>query len=85
MGIEGHSDEVVVDFEGEKQKSTLHVLTIGINKYKDPGLNLDYSVADAEEIAHIFKNTTLTAYKEVVQHELRDEKATKKAIIRQLN
>lgn len=85
MGIEGHSEVVVVDFLGEKQKSTLHILTIGINKYKDPRLNLDYSVADAAEIASIFKSNEGAAYDEMVQHELRDEDATKEQILKQLD
>lgn len=85
MGIEGHSDEVAFDFKGEKQKSILHVLTIGINQYKDSRLNLDYSVADANGIENVFKNSKFTAYNEVVQHELRDKQATKDEILKQLN
>ncbi|MCF6251585.1 MAG: caspase family protein, partial [Methylococcaceae bacterium] len=85
MGIEGHSDEVTVDFKGKKQKSILHVLTIGINQYKDSRLNLDYSVADANGIENVFKNSKFTAYDQVVQHELRDKQATKAEILKQLN
>ena len=85
MGIEGHSDELAVDFEGKKQKSTLHVLTVGINKYRDSRLNLDYSVADATEISNIFRKSQLAVYDEVVHHDLRDNEATKKGIFKQLN
>lgn len=85
MEIEGHSDELAVDFEGEKQKITLHVLTVGINKYRDSRLNLDYSVADAAEISNIFRREKLTVYDEVVHHDLRDDAATKKGILKQLN
>jgi len=80
-----HSDELAVDFAGEKQKTTLHVLTVGINKYSDSRLNLDYSVADASAISNIFRKSRLAVYDEVVHHDLRDNEATKKGILKQLN
>ena len=85
MGIEGHSEELSIDFEGKNQSSTLHILTVGINKYKDSRLNLDYSVADAAEISSIFKRSKLTVYDAMVAHELHDKKATKNGILKQLN
>jgi len=85
MGIEGHSEELSLDFEGKKQKSTLHILTVGINKYRDSRLNLDYSVADAAEISNVFKKSQLAVYDDMVHHQLRDNEATKKGILNQLN
>ncbi len=85
MNIEGHSDELIIEFKGEEKQRTLHVLTIGINKYKDARLNLDYSVADAAEIASRFNKTELSAFDQIIQHELRDEDATRTAIFQQLN
>jgi WD40 repeat protein len=85
MNIEGHSDELIIEFKGEEKQRTLHVLTIGINKYKDARLNLDYSVADAAEIASKFNKTELSAFDQIIQHELRDEDATRTAIFQQLN
>ncbi len=85
MNIEGHSDELIIEFKGEEKQRTLHVLTIGINKYKDARLNLDYSVADAAEIASKFNKTELSAFDQIIQHELRDEEATRTAIFQQLN
>lgn len=85
MNIEGHSDELIIEFKGKEKQRTLHVLTIGINKYKDARLNLDYSVADAAEIASKFNKTELSAFDQIIQHELRDEEATRTAIFQQLN
>ncbi len=85
MNIEGHSDELIIEFKGKEKQRTLHVLTIGINKYKDARLNLDYSVADAAEIASKFNKTELSAFDQIIQHELRDEDATRTAIFQQLN
>lgn len=84
MGIEGHSEELQIDFAGDTRQPTLHVLTIGVNKYQDPRLNLDYSVADAEAIAAIFDDRRAVAYQQVEQHKLRDGQATKAAILTRL-
>ncbi len=85
MGIEGHSEELSINFAGEQKKHTLHILTIGINKYKDERLNLDYSVADAAEIDSIFKKANLSENIQIVHHGLRDQMATKARILQQFN
>ncbi|MBL8707447.1 MAG: PQQ-binding-like beta-propeller repeat protein, partial [Rhodospirillales bacterium] len=48
--VEGMSERVELNFPGDPPRATLHVLTIGINKYKDKKLALDYSVPDATAI-----------------------------------
>lgn len=83
-GIEGHSEALSIDIQGAKPKIKLHVFTIGVNKYQDPQLNLDYSVADGQSIAKIFTNKAQVRFDKFAQHKIYDQQATKQEILRQL-
>lgn len=75
--IESRPAKVKVTYTGAERKSTLHVVAIGINKYKNPALNLNYGVGDAQGIADYFGKQPKTLFKDVVIHTLYDEQATK--------
>lgn len=62
---------------------TLHILTVGINKYRDARLDLDYGVADADAILHQFSESQ-GAFGRVASTRLIDAGATRAAIIRAL-
>ena len=81
IGIEGTSEEIVINVDGERSLPTIHVLSIGINEYSDPNLNLNYSVADADKIAKIISDKNLKEYKEVKHHSLNNKEATKDNIL----
>jgi WD40 repeat protein/uncharacterized caspase-like protein len=74
----------------DTSKSRLHVLTIGVNKYKQNNLYppLRFSVADADAIKEFFTRQKTSDKKPfadiIVWNGLRDEKATKEAIQEQL-
>ncbi len=59
----------------------LRIVAIGINKYMDPRLNLDYSVADAEAVAKVLAQKKILSIKEVIPKPLFNRQATKQAII----
>lgn len=63
----------------------LHVIVVGINKYKNPALNLDYGVPDATGIADFFMAQNSGLYSKVVKHALYDQQATKDNIVNLLN
>jgi len=63
---------------------TLHILTVGINKYKDARLNLDYGVSDATAILQSLQ-ATKGVFGKVVSKRLIDQGATHAAIIRALD
>jgi WD40 repeat protein len=84
MGIESHSDVIQERFNVKQRQTTFHLLTVGINKYQDSRLNLDYSVADAESINAIFSNQSTLVHNGIKSHKLRDNLATKRAILHQL-
>jgi uncharacterized caspase-like protein len=62
---------------------TLHILTIGINKYKDSRLNLDYGVSDATAILQSLQ-ASQGVFGKVVAKKLIDQGATRAAIIKAL-
>jgi hypothetical protein len=62
---------------------TLHVLSVGINKYKDARLNLDYGVSDATAILQSLQ-TSQGVFGKVVAKKLTDQGATRAAIIKAL-
>lgn len=62
---------------------TLHVLTVGINKYRDSRLDLDYGVSDADAILRQFSEFQ-GAFGRVASTRLIDAGATRAAIIKAL-
>jgi len=84
MGIASLPATLTFESEGRKILPTLHVVSVGINQYRDRQLNLDYSVADARSIADILSDKRRIAFRRVEQHNLYDQQATKQAILEKL-
>jgi len=82
--VEGVSERVELRFPGDPPRGTLHVLTIGINKYKDRKLALDYSVPDATAIQDRVKAEAGGLYARIVETRLFDGQATAANIRAQL-
>lgn len=78
--IESRPAKITVSYSGAQRKSTLHLVTIGINKYRNPALDLNYGVPDANGINEFFKAQPLQLFKEVKIHALLDRDATRSAI-----
>jgi len=80
MGIENKSAQLHFDGKTKAYTSHLRLLTVGVNKYSDPSLNLNYSVADANLIVQTLKDNAKVAFSK----SLTDEKATKQRILAEL-
>ncbi|MBU2913846.1 caspase family protein [Reichenbachiella agariperforans] len=79
--IESSVVEQEVYYEGETEKITCHVVTIGINTYKNPILNLNYAKEDAEGFQDLIKKKGKELYDELVYYPLYDEEASKENIL----
>ncbi len=67
--------------EAEKQfQGDLHVISVGVSKYKNPDYNLSYAVADAEAFAKLWPPMKDRLYTDVFTTELVDDKATTPAL-----
>jgi WD40 repeat protein len=67
------------------RSSTCHVLTIGINDYKNSKLSLNYAQSDAQAFTNVIKRNSQSLFKEVVQHTLYNQQATKENILQKLD
>jgi uncharacterized caspase-like protein len=77
------SGKVKQDELGSKAK--LLVLAIGVSKYQDKNLTLEFAAKDAKDFAESFVKQKGGLYQDVVVKALTDEKATKDAIINGLD
>ncbi len=82
-GIEGQVQEIRVTYEGGQLETTLHIVAIGLNKYLNPRLNLNYGRPDAWSIAQFLKTGTSVAgrFDRIALHEVFDEAATRNGIL----
>jgi hypothetical protein len=66
---------------GRPELPTLHILTIGINKYRDAHFDLDYGVPDARAILRQLSQSTAGIFRRIVSYELLDQAATRSRIV----
>lgn len=79
--IESRSDELVIEYTGEViATSTLHVLAIGINTYKNAAYNLNYAQPDAFSFVEKLSERSKAIFKSINRVEIYDEEATKENI-----
>jgi WD40 repeat protein len=80
--IESRADVLTIEYTGEViATSTLHVLAVGINKYKNAAYNLNYAQPDAESFINKLKEKGKTIFKSINPIEVYDEDATKENIV----
>ncbi len=75
--IESKPAEVVVKYETPAQETVLYVLSVGINIYENPSLNLNYARNDAKAFVNIIKNESKVLFDKIETHELYNEDATR--------
>src|SRR5262245_13158332 len=75
--------------EGTDPKLTLYVLAIGVSNYKNTNINLRFAAKDANDFVALARRQEGGLYEKVITHppggSLRDEKATKDAILDELD
>jgi WD40 repeat protein len=85
---QGRSKDVRVVYAGGRAAADplprLHVLAIGVARYKDEALRLDYADKDAEAIADAFRTHSKPLFREIKVRVLTDEKATRLAVLKRL-
>ncbi|ETX02297.1 MAG: hypothetical protein ETSY1_04105 [Candidatus Entotheonella factor] len=55
---------------------SLHMLMVGVDRYLDPELGLNYAVSDAQSLAELLQRMADPLFREVVVHNLFDENVT---------
>lgn len=90
---ESRPDEIIVTYKAQKAQNTanteggitLHLLVIGINKYKNPKYNLNYALADATSFTKAVEGVGASIFNETNVVFLSDDKATKQGITAELD
>jgi hypothetical protein len=80
MGIESSSNLVSFDGKSKANSSLIRVVSVGIDKYRDSKLDLDYSVADAGAIQNSMEKSSAS----VMGKNIYNERATKQQILDEL-
>ncbi len=81
---ESNPYELIVKLTAPAREVSLYVLAVGINKYKNPALNLNYAEHDAKGITSFFRHKGKGLFKKVEIIEIYNEQATKENIISKL-
>jgi len=81
---ESNPYELVVHLSAPQKDISMHVLAVGINKYRNPALNLNYAVPDAKGITEFFNEKGNGLFKKVDVTDVYDENATKENITSRL-
>jgi len=83
-GIESTKQTVEIELEG-KVNSTLYVFAVGINKYKNEALNLNYAAADAQSVVNTIGTRAKKLFDRVETISLFDTDASRENILAKLN
>jgi uncharacterized caspase-like protein len=81
---ESNPYELIVKLTAPSKDVSLYVFAVGINKYKNPALNLNYAEPDARGIADFFKRQGKGLFKNVEIREIYNEQVTKENIVSKL-
>ncbi len=83
--IESEQDAITVYYKGTGKTATCYLIAIGIDKYKNPRLDLNYAKADAKAFSKIINKYGQKLFKKIEIHELYDKQATKINILAKLD
>ena len=83
----GEPAKVQVEWRGPgtDPKLTLYVLAIGVSDYKDKKVQLRFASKDAGDFEALAKSQEGGLYEKVITHSLRDDKATREAVLDELD
>jgi ankyrin repeat protein/WD40 repeat protein/uncharacterized caspase-like protein len=65
-----------VQFDGEIPKPDLYIVTIGVSRYRDSTMNLQYAAKDASDVNNLFKSR-FGAFRRIIPIQYLDEAVTK--------
>lgn len=83
--IESEATQRELFVDGVHDDITCHVMAIGINKYKNPNLDLNYALDDAESFLKLVKTKGKKLFSKTQVYDLFNEEATKENILSTLD
>ena len=82
---ESNPYELIVKLAAPQKDVSMYLFAVGINKYKNPALNLNYAEPDARGIVDFFRKQGGGLFKSVDILETYNEQATKETIVSKLD
>jgi uncharacterized caspase-like protein len=79
---ESRADEINVQLAGPEKAAALRLLVVGISRYQNPALNLNFAMQDAEGVASYFQQTGSRLFREVDINRLYDAEANRANILK---
>jgi hypothetical protein len=79
--IESEKSRIILHYEGQERTADCYVVSIGINKYENPSLDLNYARADAKAFSRLVKDNASQLFRKVYIEELFDRDATRQNIM----
>ena len=76
--------EIVVNYEKPLPRSEVYLVAVGVNRYADASLNLNFAAKDAHAFAELFRRRGGRLYEQVHVTELTDADATRAGISERL-
>lgn len=74
-----------ISFGGTKASSSLYIMAVGVDKYKNSRYNLNYAKADARGIAAQLASSSSKIFKDIIVDSLFDDNATTENIAERIN
>lgn len=81
---ESNPSEIIIKLLAPEKEISMYVFAVGINKYKNPALNLNYAENDAKGIVDFFRESGTELFKKVEIKDIYNEQATKEGILAKL-
>lgn len=83
--VESDPQSVEIFSEHASKSSVCHVLSVGINQYKNPRLSLNYAKPDADSFSKLMDQQGANLFKSIELHTLYDEQATREKILSKMD
>ncbi|MBU4486984.1 MAG: caspase family protein, partial [Candidatus Delongbacteria bacterium] len=81
---ESNPSEIIIKLLAPEKDISLYVFAVGINKYKNTALNLNFAELDARGIADFFRQNGTELFKKTEIRDIYNEQATKAGILSKL-
>ncbi|HEX2936652.1 MAG TPA: caspase family protein [Bacteroidales bacterium] len=79
--IESVAAKTKITYKGTPKSANIYVFSIGINKYANASMNLNFARSDAESVTKILKDKTSNLFKNIYTYTLVDEQASREKIL----
>lgn len=82
---ESEPSALKIYYDGKQSDVNLYILTVGINKYKNPTYSLNYAINDAKSYSSSIQKHSISIFNSVEEHFIKNDDANKEGILEAFN